>query len=254
MTSPPSSLRLLIYKNLLRSTLIKEALGSSFFSPSFPCEQGEEGIATVICSGLEATDLTFCTFPSLDHYLAKGATLSQTLFTSSLSTLSLHAPLFSFSASSQLEREPTFQAFASQLQKGCYEEGRLTVLFFQEKDFFQPHIEGLFQQATLHRAPVLFVGTSSSKKIWELSKCAFHFSAHQLDEILQKGSQAIEKTRAGMGPSLFLIHKGAHTLSPLQIWEELLLDQGVLTPLTRAHFYDELDERISSDLKTLVTS
>lgn len=222
-----------IHKNLILIRLTEEAIVAEYGNQEMKCPVhlsiGQEAVAVGVCEALEHTDVAFSTHRCHSHYLAKGGELNAMIAELYGRKTGCAAGL---GGSMHLIDERVGMMGASAIVGGSIPLAVGAALSFKMDK--APHVavtffgdgaseEGVFHEslsfAALHKLPVLFIcennfaATASPLEarrpidnIFEHGKVfgipGVRVDGNQLPEVLQAAQEAVERARAGNGPSL----------------------------------------------------
>lgn len=222
-----------IHENLILIRLTEEAIVAEYGNQEMKCPVhlsiGQEAVAVGVCEALEHTDVAFSTHRCHSHYLAKGGELNAMIAELYGRKTGCAAGL---GGSMHLIDERVGMMGASAIVGGSIPLAVGAALSFKMDK--APHVavtffgdgaseEGVFHEslsfAALHKLPVLFIcennfaATASPLEarrpidnIFEHGKVfgipGVRVDGNQLPEVLQAAQEAVERARAGNGPSL----------------------------------------------------
>lgn len=222
-----------IHENLILIRLTEEAIVAEYGNQEMKCPVhlsiGQEAVAVGVCEALEHTDVAFSTHRCHSHYLAKGGDLNAMIAELYGRKTGCAAGL---GGSMHLIDERVGMMGASAIVGGSIPLAVGAALSFKMDK--APHVavtffgdgaseEGVFHEslsfAALHKLPVLFIcennfaATASPLEarrpidnIFEHGKVfgipGVRVDGNQLPEVLQAAQEAVERARAGNGPSL----------------------------------------------------
>lgn len=222
-----------IHENLILIRLTEEAIVAEYGNQEMKCPVhlsiGQEAVAVGVCEALEHTDVAFSTHRCHSHYLAKGGELNAMIAELYGRKTGCAAGL---GGSMHLIDERVGMMGASAIVGGSIPLAVGAALSFKMDK--APHVavtffgdgaseEGVFHEslsfAALHKLPVLFIcennfaATASPLEarrpidnIFEHGKVfgipGVRVDGNRLPEVLQAAQEAVERARAGNGPSL----------------------------------------------------